>query len=181
MKSISVFMGSELGNNRLYEQAAVGLGQEIAKYGLRLVYGGGKNGLMGVLADAVLNSGGMVTGVITPLLYESESHKHLTELLVVETMQERKLMMAQMADSFIIMPGGLGTLEELFEIWNAAKLQIIHSKPIGLLNINNFYDALLDLIARTIDEGFVTVKSRTLVKVSDNPANLLNMLMYETA
>lgn len=176
MKSICVFTGSELGNNKLYKQAAECLGQEIAKYGINLVYGGERNGLMGVLADAVLKNGGTVTGVITHLLYERESHKKLTVLHTIETMHERKLMMSQLADGFITLPGGIGTLEELLEVWSAAKLRI-HNKPIGLLNINNFYNGLLDLIKRTINEGFAMEKNQTLIRISDNPAALLSMLM----
>ena len=178
MKSICVFTGASSGYNNFYQQAAISLGEEIAKRGCNLIYGGSKNGLMGILADTVLKNGGTVTGIITHSLYDAEGHNQLTELHKIETMQERKLMMAELADGFIALPGGLGTLEELFEVWNAAKIRI-HSKPIGLLNINNFYNSLLHFIGVTIKEGFASSKHMELVRVAEDPANLLDILMEE--
>jgi len=178
MKSICVFTGSNQGNNKLYEQAAVILGKEIAKRGIHLVYGGGRKGLMGTLADTVLKNGGRVTGVITHLLYELEGHQGLTTLHALETMQERKLMMAELSDGFITMPGGLGTFEELFEVWVAAKLGL-HAKPIGLLNTNNFYAGLLTLLGCTVEKGFLSSKHSALMRVSTDPIELLNSLVDE--
>lgn len=171
-------MGSTIGNSPIYLQIAKTLGEELAKRKINLIYGGGRNGLMGILADTVLENGGTVTGIITHSLYELEGHDGLTELHKIETMQERKLMMAQLADGFITLPGGLGTLEELFEVWNAAKIKI-HSKPIGLLNINNFYSSLFDFIELTIKEGFTQEKHKNLIHMSDDPNNLLTMMMED--
>lgn len=180
MKSICVFAGSNSGNNKLYEAAAAHLGEEIARRGVNLVYGGSRSGLMGTMADNVLKNGGTVTGIITHLLYELEGHTQLTKLYKTETMHERKYLMAQLADSFMVLPGGLGTLEELFEVWNAAKLHI-HTKSIGLLNIDGFYTGLLDFIELTVKEGFAVQKNQILVRVSDNPACLLGMMKDKAA
>jgi uncharacterized protein (TIGR00730 family) len=175
MKSVCVFTGAAVGNNRTYIEAAIALAEELAKRKINLVYGGGRNGLMGILADTVLKNGGNVTGVITHSLYEIEGHNKLTELHKIETMQERKLMMAQLADGFIALPGGLGTLEELFEIWNAAKIKI-HAKPIGLLNTNNFYGKLLEMVAFIVKEGFATTTHQELLKIAGTPADLLSIM-----
>ncbi len=180
MKSICVFAGSNSGNNKQYEMATAHLGEEMARNGINLVYGGAKSGLMGVLANTILKNGGTVTGVITNLLYEIEGHSQLTKLYRTETMHERKYLMSQLADGFIVLPGGLGTLEELFEVWTAAKLQI-HAKSIGLLNVDGFYTGLLDFIQSTIREGFATENNQTLISVSDNPAHLLGIMNTEAA
>lgn len=168
-------MGATFGSNEIYKTVAEQLGKELANRGIHLVYGGGRKGLMGVLADSVLKNDGIVTGVITHSLYEIEGHDSLTTLHKVETMQDRKLMMTRLADAFIVLPGGLGTLEELFEVWNAAKINI-HNKPIGILNINNFFDGLINFIEHTIKEGFATNRHQNLVAISDNPSSLLDLL-----
>jgi hypothetical protein len=171
-------MGASLGSNEIYKAAAEQLGKELASRNIHLVYGGGGQGLMGVLANTVLNNGGSVTGVITHSLYEIEGHDGLTKLHKIETMQERKLMMARLSDAFIILPGGLGTLEELFEVWNAAKINI-HNKPIGILNINNFYDGLINFIEYTINEGFAKNNLQDLITISNDPSYLLDFLAKE--
>jgi uncharacterized protein (TIGR00730 family) len=175
MKTVCIFLGSTLGSNDIYKNAIEQLGKELAIRGIHLVYGGGRKGLMGILADTVIKNGGTVTGVITRSLYEIEGHDGLTELHIVETMQERKFLMSRLSDGFIVFPGGLGTLEELFEVWNAAKINL-HNKAIGILNINNFYDGLMDFINHTIQEGFATDKHQKVVLTSDDPSCLLDML-----
>lgn len=175
MPSICVFLGANLGSNDIYKTSIEQLGKELANRGIHLVYGGGRKGLMGILADAVIKNGGTVTGVITRSLYEIEGHDGLTNLHIVETMQERKFLMSRLSDGFIILPGGLGTLEELFEVWNAAKINL-HSKPLGILNINSFYDGLMDFINHTIQEGFAADKHKKIVITSNDPSSLLDMM-----
>ena len=142
MKSVCVFAGSSLGRNNSYKETAVELGQALFQNGYSMIYGGGSVGLMGVIADSVLNSGGKVTGVITRKLKDVEvGHKDLTKLIVVDSMHERKLKMADLSDAIISLPGGVGTWEEFFEAlaWNQLG---IHSKPIILLNVDNYYKAV---------------------------------------
>ena len=155
MKSICVFAGSSLGKSSLYSEAAIDLGKEIVNSGYSLVYGGGSNGLMGVIADSVIESGGEVKGVITQQLKKIEvAHEGLTELLVVSTMHERKAKMAQLSEAIIALPGGVGTWEEFYEAlaWNQLGLQ---SKPIILLNINDYYLDLYNFSKKGVQEGFL--------------------------
>ena len=148
-------MGSSRGNNPAYANAAEALGHAIAKHQLQLVYGGGSVGLMGITADAVLESGGKVLGVITEKLKNMEvGHSGLTELAVVPGMHERKALMAKRADAFVALPGGFGTLDEFFEIITWAQLGI-HDKPCGLLNIEGYFDPLLEFMARSVAAEFV--------------------------
>jgi uncharacterized protein (TIGR00730 family) len=152
---ICVFCGSSAGNNRVYADAARETGTTLARMGIGLVYGGGGVGLMGVLADAALNAGGRVIGVIPRSLLEREiQHAGLSELLVVSTMHERKTKMAELADGFIALPGGAGTLEEIFEQWTWAQLGI-HHKPCGFLNTNGYFDPLRKMIDQMASEGFL--------------------------
>ena len=141
--SVCVYCGSRHGHDPRYTEAAVALGREIGRRGWQLVYGGGNVGLMGEVANATLEAGGRVVGVIPELLLAKEvGHRHLTELHVVHTMHERKKRMAELAHAFVALPGGIGTLEELFEVWTWRHLGY-HDQPIGLLNVAHFYDPLL--------------------------------------
>jgi uncharacterized protein (TIGR00730 family) len=180
MKSICVFCGSQLGNKPIYRETAKSVGKLIAQQQLRLVYGGGNIGLMGVVADAVLESGGEVVGVIPGHLQEKEvGHAGLTELHVVGTMHERKALMANLSDAFIALPGGFGTFEEFCEILTWAQLDL-HHKPCGLLNVNGFYDPLLMLFDRAVDEGFLRPEYRSMVlTATDADELLMRMRMYK--
>ncbi|AOK30215.1 DNA-binding protein [Burkholderia singularis] len=155
MKTVCVYCGSAHGAKPAYTDAARAFGRALAQAGLTLVYGGGRVGLMGVIADEVLASGGRAIGVITELLVDKEvGHTGLTELHVVPDMHHRKKMMADLADAFVAMPGGAGTLEEFFEVYTWAQLGY-HRKPIALYNIDAFYEPLLALLKHTVDEGFM--------------------------
>ncbi|RZK33860.1 MAG: TIGR00730 family Rossman fold protein, partial [Hymenobacter sp.] len=163
MKSIAVYCGSSSGNKEEYTQQAQAMGRELARRGSTLVYGGGCVGLMGTIADAVLAEGGRVIGVIPGFLADKElAHKGCTELHVVETMHQRKLLMADLADGFVAMPGGFGTLEELFEVLTWGQLGL-HGKPVGLLNTLGFYDALLALLGHMSAEAFLRLENLSQV------------------
>ncbi|MBX3394831.1 MAG: TIGR00730 family Rossman fold protein [Phycisphaerae bacterium] len=179
MKSICVFCGSSAGTHPIHAETARSMGQEIARRGIRLVYGGGHVGLMGIVADAALNSGGSVTGVITRSLMECEvGHSSVTELHVVDTMHDRKALMARESDGFVAMPGGLGTLEELFEVWTWGQLGI-HQKPCAILNVDGFYDGLLAFLRHSVNEGFLRRQHFDMVLAGSEPAKLLdNMAAY---
>jgi uncharacterized protein (TIGR00730 family) len=176
MQSVCVFLGSSAGLLPAYAQAAELLGVALAARGLTLVYGAGNVGLMGVLANAVLASGGRVVGVIPESLMERElGHLELSELYVVESMHARKAKMAEQSDAFIILPGGLGTLEEFFEVLTWAQLGF-HRKPIGLLNVHGYYAPLLDFLDHAVTEGFVAPTHRSLIKVSESVDVLFDQL-----
>ena len=176
MRSVCVFCGSNLGTNPVYREAAAALGSEIARRSLRLVYGGGNVGLMGVVADAALAAGGKVIGVIPQALESRElAHQGLTELIVVETMHDRKAQMADLADGFIALPGGYGTFEEFCEVLTWTQLGI-QAKPCGLLNVNGYYDPLLALFDRATEERFLKPKNRALVLTDTTAAGLLAQL-----
>ena len=178
---ICVFTGSSVGAREDYKIAAREMGQLLARENIALVYGGGSTGLMGVIADAVLEDGGQVFGVIPEMLATKEvAHPGLTELTVVPTMHARKQAMADLADGFIAMPGGFGTLEELFEILTWAQLGM-HKKPIGLLNVAGYYDGLVHMAEHAIAEKFVPASHRDLFAVSTMPSVLLaQMRSYES-
>lgn len=180
MKSICVFCGSRLGSKPIYRETAKSVGQLIAQQQLRLVYGGGNIGLMGVVADAVLEYGGEVVGVIPGHLQEKEvGHAGLTELHVVSTMHERKALMANLSDAFIALPGGFGTFEEFCEILTWAQLDL-HRKPCGLLNVDGFYDPLLTLFDRAVDDGFLRPEYRSMVlTATDTDELLMRMRAYK--
>ena len=149
MKSIAIFCGSALGADPIYLRTAQNVGRCLAEQGITLVYGGGRSGLMGVVADSALAAGGQVIGVIPQVLVTKElAHPGLTELHVVENMQQRKSKMSELADGFVAMPGGVGTLEEIFEQWTWAQLGI-HLKPCAFLNVDGFYDDLLKFLSLT--------------------------------
>ncbi|SDM59469.1 LOG family protein [Siphonobacter aquaeclarae] len=177
MKSIVVFCGASTGSDPVYREAAAALGRVLAGQQVKLIYGGGNVGLMGVIADAVLGEGGEVVGVIPDFLKRWEvAHNGLTELVVTETMHERKALMAQMADGFITLPGGFGSMDELFEILTWKQLQI-HRKPVGLLNINGFYDPLLGMMDRMVEAGFLKESNRELLLVSGDAEDLLSQML----
>jgi uncharacterized protein (TIGR00730 family) len=176
MQRICVFCGSQLGASDLYRQAAAELGHLLVHRGYGLVYGGGHVGLMGSIADAVLQAGGEVIGVIPEAMVERElAHTGVTHLQVVPSMHARKARMAELADAFIAMPGGYGTFEELFEIITWAQLGV-HRKPIGLLNVAGYFDALLTLVERAIAAGFIRPEHRQLTVAAAQPAALLDAL-----
>jgi uncharacterized protein (TIGR00730 family) len=176
MRRICVFTGSNPGKRPEYRQAARSLGQELAARGLGLVYGGASVGLMGVLADAVLAGGGEAIGVIPRGLFKREvAHKGLTELHEVDSMHERKALMADLADGFIALPGGYGTFDELFEIITWAQLGL-HSKPIGLLDVAGYFTPLLALITHASHEGFIPAVHIDIVIHEEAPAALIERL-----
>jgi len=174
--SICVYCGSRPGGLASYTQASEAIGREIGRRGWQLVYGGGRAGLMGTVADAALAAGAPVVGVIPQSLMKREvGHRGLSELHVVETMHERKLMMAQRSDAFIALPGGIGTFEELFEMWSWRQLGY-HDKPLGLLNVDGYYDALLAFMQQTVNRGFVAAPQNDLLQVATDPVALMDRI-----
>ncbi|MDJ0933162.1 TIGR00730 family Rossman fold protein [Breoghania sp.] len=174
MTAICVYCGSNPGNRPDYLAAAEALGGLIARRGLRLVYGGAEIGLMGRVANAALAAGGEVVGIMPKALADREiAHKSLSELHVVPSMHERKKMMADLSDGFIALPGGIGTLEELFEVWTWAQLGH-HEKPCGLLNVADYYSGLTAFLDRQITEGFVRAEHRAMLAVAADPSELLD-------
>ncbi len=176
MKSVCVFCGSSPGVDPRYAEAARDLGQYLAERDIQLVYGGGRVGLMGILADAVLAGGGRALGVIPRSLWDREvGHTGLTDLRVVETMHERKALMAAHADAFIALPGGIGTLEEFFEVWTWGLLGL-HEKPYGLYDVAGYYRPLAGMIDHMVDQGFLQERFREMVVVADSREALLSGL-----
>jgi hypothetical protein len=175
MDSICVFCGSSNGRSAVYAEAAVALGKELGARKLRLVYGGGDVGIMGVLARAVLAAGGEVTGIIPRRLYELVDHVELTELVVAADMHERKSRMYESSDAFIALPGGIGTLDELFETWTWRCIGY-HDKPVGLLDVAGYYAPLLAFLDSMADEGFLTREQLEDLVVATEPAALLDEL-----
>jgi len=176
MKRICVFCGSSPGNRPAYAAAAQAVGRALAQRGVGLVYGGGRVGLMGVVAEAVLAGGGEVIGVIPRAFVEREvAHHGVTQLRVVRTMHERKAMMAQLADGFMALPGGYGTLDEFCEIITWAQLGI-HAKPCGLLDVQGFFAPFLAQLDRAVADGFVQPAMRALVLAAAEPAALLDAM-----
>jgi uncharacterized protein (TIGR00730 family) len=174
-RRVCVFCGSQSGGPA-YVEAAETLGRTLAKRGIGVVFGGGRVGLMGKVADAALAAGGQVIGVIPEKLLNLElAHTGCTELFVTPGMHERKMKMAELSDAFVAMPGGYGTLEELFEVTTWAQLNY-HKKPVGLLNVRGFYDPLMAAIHHANDEGFVRDVHRDLLVVRSEPADLLDAL-----
>ena len=174
MQSIVVYCGSNFGKKPVYSQSAYALGEELAKRKIKVIYGGGNMGLMGRVADGAMENSGSVTGIIPNFLASLEvAHKTLTELHFVETMHERKAKMVAMSDGVIALPGGYGTFDELFEILTWAQLRIFEG-PIGILNINGYYDLLLLQLDKMVEEGFLHENNRQLLIVSDDAVTLLN-------
>lgn len=173
MRQIAVFCGSSNGASEIYKEGAIQLGKELAKRRITLVYGGSSLGIMGIVADTVLEAGGQVIGVIPKMLEEKEiSHTNLTELIVVHSMHERKAKMVELADGFIALPGGMGTLEEFFEVLTWAQLGL-HQKPCGILNINHYYDLLIAFLDHINDQQFLQDKFRSMVLLDSNPDQLI--------
>ena len=174
--SLCVYCGSRMGAQPAFAAAATQVGQWIGSHGWQMVYGGGKVGLMGIAADATLAAGGTVFGVIPQNLLDKEvGHPGLTELRVVGSMHERKTLMFERADAFVALAGGIGTFEELFEIWTWYQLGV-HSKPFGLLNTNGYYDPLIAMLDRMVSEGFLSPAVRDLLLVGTDAAELLQRL-----
>jgi uncharacterized protein (TIGR00730 family) len=172
--AICVFAGSSLGNDAAFEHCAVELGRALVRRNLGLVYGGANVGLMGVLADAVLEAGGLVIGVIPDFLVGLEiAHPGLTELIVVSSMHERKDTMARRCDGFIALPGGFGTIEELFEALTWGQLRL-HAKPCGLLNAGGYYDGLLRFLDHGVAQRLIAPENRAMVLVNEDPGMLLD-------
>ena len=170
---LCVFCGSRDGRDPVFRQAAEAMGQALANADIGLVYGGGRVGLMGVVADSVLAGGGRAIGVIPQALHDKEvAHLGLTDLEIVGSMHERKARMDALSDGFIAMPGGAGTLEEIFEQWTWAQLGI-HAKPIAFLNVEGFYDPLFEMIDRTVANGFTDATYGDMLIRSDTPDDLL--------
>lgn len=181
MKRVVVFCGSSPGTDGVYKSQATLLGRELAKRKIELVYGGAKVGLMGFIADAVLSEGGKVIGVLPGFLGSKEiAHEKLTELILVETMHERKTKMNELCDGVIALPGGFGTLEELFEMLTWAQLGL-HKKPIALLNVNGFYDSLINLVNVMVEKGFLKEVNQQMLLVSDNIGGLLEKMQNYVA
>lgn len=177
--SLCVYCGSRPGADAQYAQAAHAVGQWIGERGGRLVYGGGRNGLMGLVADATLTAGGTVLGIIPQALVEREwAHTDCTELVVVNTMHERKQRMADAADAFVALPGGIGTFEEFFEAWTWRQLGY-HDKPVGLLNVAGYYDGLNAFLAHTVASGFINNGQMSLIRVDSNAQHLLPALVQD--
>jgi len=177
-KRICVFAGSQPGNAPQFQAAAVELGRKIAENGWSLVYGAGSVGLMGLIADAVLQAGGDVIGVIPDFLATKELlHPGLTQVHITEDMHTRKAKMAELSDAFIALPGGLGTFEEFFEVMTWAQLGV-HSKPIGLLNSNQFYQPVVNLIDHAVETGFVRKEHRELISVAPTTNELLTAMLH---
>lgn len=176
MKSITVFCGSSFGSASIYKEQAALLGETLAKQKIQLIYGGADVGLMGAVADGALNEGGKVTGVLPRFLQSKEiAHKQLTELILVETMHERKTKMNELCDGVIVLPGGYGTMEEFFEMITWAQLGL-HKKPIGILNINGFYDDLIRLVETMVEKGFLKQINREMLLICENIEELLEMM-----
>ena len=176
MHSVCVYCGSRSGDLPEFADAARKVGTAIGRSGWQLVYGGGRAGLMGVVADSALAAGARVVGVIpTSLMAREKGHTELSELHVVDTMHQRKTMMAERSDAFLALPGGIGTFEELFEVWSWKHLGY-HDKPIGLLNVKGYFDALLSFLSEGTARGFITELQGGMLEVGTEPADLLRRL-----
>lgn len=176
MKRLCVFCGSNAGSKKIYAEVAYNLGKLLAENHIGLVYGGGRVGLMGILADSVLAASGEVIGVIPEGLFAREvAHIGLTELLFVESMHQRKAMMAELADGFIALPGGYGTCEEFCEMVTWAQLGI-HEKPCGVLNVAGFYNSYLTFLDNAVKEGFLQIEHRKLILEDEHPLELLDKM-----
>jgi uncharacterized protein (TIGR00730 family) len=180
LERICVFCGSNPGARPAYARAAVRVGSLLAGRGVTLVYGGGRVGLMGVLADAALAAGGRVIGVIPRALDDRElGHAGLTELRVVSSMHERKALMTELADGFLALPGGIGTMEEWFETWTWGQLGL-HAKPLGLLDVDGYFDPLHAFLDRMVAEGFLAPAHRSMALVEEEPEVLLDRMAAYT-
>lgn len=176
MKRVTVFCGSSFGTEEIYKEQATLLGKTLAEQNIELVYGGANVGLMGAVADGVLNEGGKAIGVLPDFLRSKEiAHLGLTELILVESMHERKTKMSDLCDGVIALPGGFGTLEELFEMLTWAQLGL-HKKPIAILNINGFYDSLIEFTKVMVEKGLLKEVNQQMLLVSDSIDDLLRQM-----
>ena len=176
MKRLCVYCGSNAGRNPGYLAAAKNLGESLAARGIGLVYGGSGFGVMGAVADGVTAGGGEATGIIPRDLLKKETpHNGLADLKIVDSMHDRKALMVKLSDGFAALPGGLGTLEELFEVWTWAQLGF-HRKPCALLNVYSYYDPLIAFLDQAVEEGFVKAKHRAMLIVEDDPEKLIAQL-----
>lgn len=176
MKSIAVYCGSSTGINGIYKEEAEELGRLLTRKNIKVIFGGGKVGLMGVLADAVLDAGGHITGVIPDFLKTKEvAHDGLSEMISVETMHERKALINDMSDGFIALPGGFGTMDELFEMLTWGQLGL-HQKPVGILNTNDYYTHILEAVGTMEKEGFLKQVNMEMVLVSEEIEELLEQM-----
>jgi uncharacterized protein (TIGR00730 family) len=176
MRRVCVYAGSNPGNHPAYAEAARALATTLAERGIGLVYGGGRVGLMGVLADTMLEAGGEAIGVMPQALIDREiGHGGLTELRVVDSMHERKAQMAELSDAFVAVPGGIGTLEELIEVYTWSQLGI-HRKPCGVLNARGYYDHLAAFLDHAVGEGFLRPQHRAVLSVASEPGELLDRM-----
>lgn len=181
MKSIAVFCGSRFGNNPFYEVYAKEVGTYLANAGIQLVYGGAKVGIMGTIANATLAAGGEVIGVMPKSLEEKEiSHEGLTELHIVESMHERKKMMMDLADGFIVFPGAIGTMEEFFEVFTWNTIGILH-KPRALLNVADYYEGLIQMLKHMVDEGFLQQQTNQTLIVEKTIEVIVEKMMEQSA
>ncbi|WP_439518846.1 TIGR00730 family Rossman fold protein [Hydrogenophaga sp.] len=177
--SLCVYCGSRPGNQGAFSEAAQSVGEWIGHRGGQLVYGGGRNGLMGIVAEATLAAGGRVVGIIPKALVEKEwAHQGCTELHVVDTMHERKRLMADRADAFLALPGGIGTFEEFFEVWTWRQLGY-HDKPVGLLNVAGYFDGLMSFIGTSVEHQFMNEWQMGLIRVGSDIATLLPALVQD--
>ena len=177
--SICVYLGSRPGENPAFTQSAIQVGTWIGEHGGQLVYGGGKSGLMGTVAEATRKAGGRVVGVIPKALVDKElANQHCDELHIVDNMHERKAMMAERSDAFVALPGGIGTFEELFEIWTWRQLGY-HDKPIGLLNVDGYYDGMLGFLDTSVQSGFMGDWQISLISTDTDHDALLRKLVQE--
>ena len=177
IKSICIFCGSHIGADPLYTESAYKTGKILAKKNINIVYGGGSVGLMGMVAKGALENGGRVTGVITEKLRDMEvGHTGLTEMKVTSSMHERKAMMNELSDAFMVLPGGIGTLEETFEMFTWFQLGDI-VKPIGILNVLNYYSRLIEFLSHTVDEGFLRKEHLDFLLVDDDPGVLIDKIL----
>lgn len=176
MEKIAVYCGSSVGPNEIYRTQAAQLGKHLAENGIHIIFGGGKVGLMGILADAALHAGGKVSGVIPGFLHVKEVvHSGLTELITVDSMHQRKSLIEKMCDAAIALPGGFGTIEELFEMLTWGQLGL-HDKAVGILNINGFFDHILASLDHMVKEGFLKDMNRDMLLVSEQIENLLEQM-----
>lgn len=173
IKNLAIFCGSSFGFNPCYSESAKKVAEVLAEKEINLIYGGASVGLMGIMADNLLSYGGTVIGVIPQSLVDQEiAHPRLTQLHIVKTMHERKALMSELADAFLMMPGGAGSLEEFFEVYTWAQLGL-HQKPFGILNINHYYDHLLQFLNHSVEEGFLKKENRDLIFVDSHLPHLI--------
>ena len=176
MRNVAVFCGASMGNNQAYYDHAYTLGRILASHGMPVIFGGGKVGLMGALAEGALHHDGRVIGVIPDFLMTKEvAHEEVSQMIVVENMHQRKMRMHELSDAIIAMPGGWGTMEELFEMMTWAQLGL-HQKPIGLLNVNGFFDPFMALMNNMVTEGFLKPGLMNMILISNNVEDLIQQM-----